>query len=96
MNVYSDYQVNNDDNSPRTPYDVENINAYYNNKGNNDEVSPNPSTNDVNINANSDDEKMIMRLPLIQLKMVGIVKQLTMIKTNIMKKRLRSKQIMKT
>ena len=47
---------------------------------NNDEVAPNTPTNDVNINDNSDDEKNIMRLPLIHLQMVEIIKQLTTMK----------------
>ena len=54
----------------------------------NEEDAPDPSTNDVNINDNYDDEKMIMRLPLIHLQMVEIMKQLTMVKTNITKTRL--------
>ena len=63
--IDSDKEENNDNNAPKTPYDVENMNAsfddegnnaYSNNEGNNDEVAPEPPTNDVNINANSDDE----------------------------------------
>ena len=66
---YSD-EVTNDKDYQKTPYDGENMNSYYNNEGNNDEVAPDPPTNDVNINSNYDDEKMITRLPLIQLQVV--------------------------
>ena len=41
MNASSDDWVNNDEDSPKTPYDGENINAYSNNEGNNDEVASN-------------------------------------------------------
>ena len=47
---------NNGEDALETPYDVKNINAYYNNEGNNYEVSTDPPANDVNINDNSDDE----------------------------------------
>ena len=40
---------------PRTPYDGENMNAYYNNKGNNDEVDLDPPKNDDITNYNYDD-----------------------------------------
>ena len=49
--TYSDKEENNYENSPKTPYDGENMNASSSYEGNNYEVAPDPPTNDVNINA---------------------------------------------
>ena len=51
MNASSDDEDNNDQDSPKTPYDGESMNAYYNNN----EVSPNPLTNNEIINDNYDE-----------------------------------------
>ena len=59
------------------------MNAPYDDEGNNDVFEPGPPTNDVNINDNSDDEKMTMGSPLIHLKIVEIIKQLTMMRIKI-------------
>ena len=97
MNSSSDYEGNNDEDAPKTPYDGEKMNASSNDEGNNYEVvPPNPPTNDININANSDDEKTIMRLSLIHLQMAEITKKSTMTKKKVTNKRPRRKQTMKT
>ena len=57
MDASSDDERNNYEDSPKTPYNGENINDSSNDEGNNDEVVPDPPTNDVNIKDNSDDGK---------------------------------------
>ena len=67
MNASSYDKGNDYEDFPKTPYDGENMNAYYNNEEDNDEVVTGPTTDDENINDNPDDEKTMTRLPLIHL-----------------------------
>ena len=50
-------EENIDYNSPKTPYDGENMIDSSDDEGNNDEVSPDPPTNEVNVNSNYHGEK---------------------------------------
>ena len=96
MNASSGDEVNNDEDAPETPCDVENMNASSDYEGNNDEVAPDLPTNDENINNNSEMREIIMILPLIHLQVVEMMKQLTMMKKKIMNKRPRRKKATKT
>ena len=80
MNASYEYEVNNYEDAPETPYDGENINASYYNKGNNYEVAPDPPTNDININSNSYDDINGYEVTPDTPEKVEIMKQSTMMK----------------
>ena len=64
--------------------------------GNNDKVAPNPPKTNLNINANFDDKKNDYEVTPDTPTNGGKMKQLTMMKTKIMRKGLRRKQIINT
>ena len=72
------------------------MNAASDDEVNDDEVAPDPPKNDININDNSDDEGYAYEVAPIHLQVVEILKQLKIMKKQIMKNRLIRKQVMKT
>ena len=94
-NASYDDELNNDEDVPETPYNGENMNASYDDEVNNDELAPDPPTIDVNINDNYDERNDYEVTPDIPINS-GKMKQLTIIKTIIMKTRMKSKQVIKT